>query len=61
MVIGDGVQAIQVIVAVVRGGGIGAAAAGIGDRRLQQDAVTGLVVMIRRLFELMCGWKRLWF
>ena len=46
VVIGDGVQAIEVIKRVFGDGGIGAAAAGIGDIRLQQGAVTGFVVIV---------------
>ena len=58
VMIGDGIQAIEIIVDIICGRGVGAAAAGIGDGRLQQGAVAGLVAMIRRLFELKCCWKR---
>jgi len=61
MVIGDGVQTIEVIKAVFGNGSIGAAAAGIGDVRLQQSAVTDFVVMMGGSLELKGCWKGLWF
>ena len=47
VMIGDGIQAIEIIVDIICGRGVGAAAAGIGDGRLQQDTVTRFVVIVR--------------